>query len=260
MITFHELLADRSLVSAAKPTAEVSYYVTCAAEDSDADIVAAAENQLPAIYAGLPRLSTALTARLSDTQAMVTMSYGTDLAGLSSFSFEIGTASEHIMRSLATVAAYGPGASSIEAGNINFDGETVQGLDIEVPIYEFSETHQFRDDQITPAYKATIYTLTAKVNVTPYKGYAAGELLFRGCSGSKVGNDLWSLTYRFAASPNVAGLYVGAIGPIAKAGWDYLWISYARTIDNNTNRFVPKPVAVYVEQVYHRAELSQLGI
>ena len=259
-ITFAELQADRSLISAARPTARVSYLATSDADATDVEFVLQAEAQLPSIYAGLPRLTTELVERLTPRRAVVTLTYGLDLAGLSSYAFEIGTASEHITRSLATVASYGPQASDAESGNINWDGESVNGLDIDVPIYEFSETHQLTDTQVTPAYKAAIYTVTARVNLYTYKGFAPGELLFKGCSGSKSGNELWSLTFRFAASPNMSGIYVGDIGPITKAGWDYLWVSYARGVDDTAHRMVPRPVAVYVERVYPRADFSVLGI
>jgi len=99
-------------------------------------------------------------------------------------------------------------------GGVTADG--VEGVDITVPVYQFSETHYRTDAQVTGAYKGAIFTCTGKTNAGAFKSFAAGEVLFLGATGSKRGDgpdDDWEITFRFAppASPNQVGLSVGSI-------------------------------------------------
>jgi len=113
---------------------------------------------------------------------------------------------------------------------------------------------------MTGAYKAALFFLTGAVNNAPFRGFAAGEVLFLGASGSKRGQDDWEIRFRFAASPNVTGLVVGSITGINKRGWEYLWGRYADAEDTAAKALVKRPVAAYVEQVYPYGDFSGLGI
>ena len=108
------------------------------------------------------------------------------------------------------------------------------------------------------AYKATLFGLTGRVNNAGFKGFAAGEVLFLGASGSQRGEEDWEITYRFAASPNVAGLTIGDITGINKKGWEYIWVRYADAEDEKV--LVKQPIAVYVEKVYDEGNFAGLGI
>jgi hypothetical protein len=134
----------------------------------------------------------------------------------------------------------------------------VEGTDVTVPVYNFTETHYLPDSAVTGAYKAALFQLTGRVNNASFKGFAAGEVLFLGASGAKRGTDDWEITYRFAASPNVTGLAVGPITGITKLGWDYLWVRYADAEDENV--LVKQPIAAYVERVYELGNFGALGI
>jgi len=179
------------------------------------------------------------------------------------FSFDTGGGTQHITHSLATVARYAPPGKTAPdfKGAIGVTADSVEGVDITVPVnYQFSETHYLADMLVTPAYKATLFGLTGKVNSAGFKGFAAGEVLFVGAAGSKRGSGDWEITYRFAASPNVTGLTIGDITGISKKGWDYLWVRYADAEDAVAKALVKKPVAVYIEQVYPYGDLNGLGI
>jgi hypothetical protein len=180
--------------------------------------------------------------------------------GDSTFSFDTGGGSQHITQSLQTVAKYPAGTAPDFGGAIGVTHDNVEGVDITVPIYQFSETHYLADSVVTPAYRGTLFYLTGKVNNGSFRGLAPGECLFLGASGSKRGEDDWEITFRFAGSPNVTGLTVGPIGGIAKKGWEYMWVRYADSEDNDAKVLVKKPVAVYIEKVYELANFSQLGI
>ena len=150
------------------------------------------------------------------------------------FSFDTGGVTAHITQSLATISRYAPSGTAPDCqGAIGVTSDSVEGTDITVPVYNFTETHYLPIATVTGAYKAALFQLTGKVNNAPFKGFATGEVLFLGASGSQRGADDWEITYRFAASPNVTGLAVGPITGINKKGWEYLWVRYADAEDQN---------------------------
>ncbi|HYD00135.1 MAG TPA: hypothetical protein VEB22_02830, partial [Phycisphaerales bacterium] len=113
----------------------------------------------------------------------------------------------------------------------------------------------------TSGYKGTLFALTGRTNSGGFRGFAAGEVLFLGASGSKRGDTGdWEITFRFAASPNATGLSVGTITGVAKKGWEYLWVRYADVQDATTKAIVKRPAAVYIERVYEAGNFGALGI
>jgi len=179
--------------------------------------------------------------------------------GESVFSFDTSGGTQHITQSLSTVGRY-PGTAPDFKGAIGVTHDNVEGVDITVPVYAFSETHYLPASQVTPAYKLTLFNLTGKVNNSPFKGLAAGECLFLGASGSRRGPDDWEITFRFAGSPNRTGLTVGPITGISKKGWEYLWVRYADAEDTASHTLVKQPIAAYVEKVYEEGNFAALGI
>ena len=175
------------------------------------------------------------------------------------FNFDTGGGTQHIIASKSTVGAYGTGTATTDNGNlIGVTKDNVEGVDVTVPVYSFSETHYFDNSVVTDAYKGKLFTLTGKTNNATFKGCAAGECLFLGASGSKRSGEKWEINFKFAASPNKTGLSVGSIGGISKKGWEYLWVRYSPTVVNKM--MGQKPVAVYVEKVYDEGNFADLGI
>ncbi|MCD4823217.1 MAG: hypothetical protein K8S55_01305 [Phycisphaerae bacterium] len=179
--------------------------------------------------------------------------------GDSSFSFDTGGGSQHITQSLSTVNRYAPTGQTAPnfKGAIGVTHDSVEGVDISVPVYNFSETHYIADGDVD---KAAYFALTGKTNNAAFKGCAAGECLCLGASGSKRGGGDWEITFRFAASPNKTGLTIGSITGIDKKGWEFLWVRYADTEDTAAKTIVKQPAAVYVEKVYEEGSFSGLGI
>ncbi len=169
-------------------------------------------------------------------------------------------ATQHITQSLQTIVKKAkPGETAPDFKQaIGVTTEEVEGVDITVPVYSFAETHYIANSLVTGAYKLTLFALTGKVNNATFKGFAAGEVLFLGASGSKRGDDEWEITFRFAASPNVTGMTVGDITGVDKKGWEYLWVRYTDAEDAKV--LVKQPAAVYVEKVYESGDFSGLGI
>lgn len=179
--------------------------------------------------------------------------------GESVFSFDTGGGTQHVTQSLQTITRY-PGTAPDFKGAIGVTHDNVEGVDITVPVYTFSETHYLPNSQVTNAYKMTLFNLTGKVNNGAFKGLAAGECLFLGASGSKRGTDDWEINFRFAGSPNRTGLAVGPITGISKKGWEYLWVRYSDVEDSISHTLVKQPVAAYVERVYDEGNFGSLGI
>lgn len=183
-------------------------------------------------------------------------------AGGSSFAFDTGGGTQHVTQSLQTIASYAPPGATAPSfqGAIGATRDSVEGVDITVPVYTFSETHAIDPAAVTDAYKGTLFALTGRTNNALFRGFAAGECLFLGAAGSQRGDEAWEVTYRFAASPNKTGLAVGSITGIAKKGWEYLWVLYEDAEDLAAQRLVKKPLAAYVERVYESGDFSLLGI
>ena len=177
------------------------------------------------------------------------------------YEFDTSGGSQRIATSLATlqrVALPGFTAPNYQ-GAINVADDRVEGTDVTVPVFTFSETRFYSGILVTPAFKYTIFQLTGRVNDTAFKGFAKGEVLFLGASGNKRGREKWAITYKFAASPNVANQPLGS-GPltVTKEGWEFLWVRFEDRVD--ANALIKIPVAYYVERVYPYGDLSTLGL
>jgi hypothetical protein len=180
----------------------------------------------------------------------------------SQFTFDTGGGTQHVSQSLGTVGTYAaPGETAPNfQGAIGVNEDQVAGTDITVPVYNFTETHFVDDLLVTQQYKLDLFFLTGKVNNAGFKGFAKGELLFLGASGTKRGQDDWEITFRFAASPNVANLQLGNITGITKEGWQYLWVRYTDDEDTAAKTLIKRPVSAYVEQVYPYGDFLLLGL
>lgn len=261
-VTVIEKWDSREQAAGDQPSVDLRYLILGTSDDIEAhdELIA----QTPAVYAGLVRQSTHLE-RLAEEAWEGSIRYGRTeppQAGASSFNFDTGGGTQHITQSLETVGAWAaPGLVPPNFhGAIGVGKDTIDGVDVTVPVYHFGETHYLPAELVTPAYKAELFRLTGTVNAFPFRGFDTGEVLFLGASGSKRGQDDWEIAYKFAASPNAFGLSVGSITGINKRGWDYLWVRYADVEDGNAKMLVQRPIAAYVEQVYPYRDFSGLGI
>jgi len=182
--------------------------------------------------------------------------------GQPTFSFDTGGGTQHITQSLATVGTFAPVGITAPnfKGAIGVTADNVEGVDIVVPVYQFSETHVLPDATVTDTYKAALMVMTGRVNSDIFRGFAAGSVLFLGAAGSKRGDGDWEITFRFAVSPNVGAITVGDITGISKKGWEYLWVRYEDAEDAGAQSIVKRPVAAYVERVYTELPFTTLGI
>jgi hypothetical protein len=178
------------------------------------------------------------------------------------YTFDTAGGTQKITQSITTVASYAPAGQSPPdfEGAIGVTEDRVEGVDVPVPQFQFTETHRFADSAVDQSYKIALAGLTGRYNVAAFRGFAAGEVMFMGASGSKRGDETWSITFRFSVSPNATGLAVGSITGIDKLGWDYLWVRYGDHADATAKALVKRPVAAYVEQVSYPGDFDGLGI
>lgn len=181
----------------------------------------------------------------------------------SSFAFDTGGGTMHLNQSLSTVGKFPEDAPDFK-GAIAVDNDgNVNGVDVTMPVLNFTETHTFESSKVTNAYKKTVASLTGSVNNAEFRGFEAGEVLFLGASGtkqSKSSKAKWEITFRFAVSPNKTNLDVGGIKVTSKKGWDYLWARYGSEESEDKRSIIKKPTSVYVEQVYPSGNFSSLGL
>ena len=181
----------------------------------------------------------------------------------SSFAFDTGGGTMHRNQSLKTVSKVPNDAPDFN-GAIEVDNEgNVNGVDVTMPVLNFTETHTMAGSRVSTSYRKSVAALTGTVNKASFRGFAAGEVLFLGASGtkrSKKPNAPWEITFRFAVSPNQSGLEVGKLKISSKKGWDYLWVRYADRVSDNKKNVIKEPVAAYVEQVYPEGDFGNLGL
>lgn len=146
---------------------------------------------------------------------------------------------------------------------IGVDGDSVAGVDVIVPAFQWTETYDVPAAFITQPYVLSLSDLTGSVNNAAFRGFAAGEVLFAGASGSQEwdsqkGDGPWSLTYKFIASRNANNIAVGDIPGISKKGHEYLWVKYEVAVEGND--LLKRPKYVYVNGVYQEKDFSGLGL
>lgn len=165
-----------------------------------------------------------------------------------------------VTQSLAT-ARYG-GAPD-EGGAIGYDGEKVQGVEIETGSVEWSITKRVQSVNQT-TFLALCDEATGFVNASTFKSRAAGCVKFLGAdfegrmtpSGVETTEDfIYTLYYAHLPVRSITmALATGSV-TITKAGWDYLDVRYADAADATTGDVLRKPKYAYVHQVYPRGSL-----
>ena len=271
----------------ANRSAEIMFTIRGAQDESAAAIALGDQtrgvgNCAPKTYHGLYRISRRIEAvHIVSTaaspacdknifKASVTYSYKNPASY--STSFDTTGGSQHITQSFNTIGRYPQATAPNMQGAIGYDGEKVSGVDIIVPVYNWTEVHWLTQKIVTTQYRMNLALWTGAMNNSNFRGFAAGEVQFRGVSGQKginedaddtpfdpkEGPEQWQLTFSFAASPNRQNLNVGGIVVAEKYGWDYLWTLYTDKVDSG--RLVQHPVACYVERLYPFIDFAGLHI
>ena len=182
-------------------------------------------------------------------------------------SFDTGGGTAHKTQAFSETV-FGSGPSMNNA--IGVTSDRVEGVDIVAPSLQWSEDYEVPDSYVTAAYIKQVAQLTGCVNNAQFKSFAAGEVLFVGCTGSQErdedrGNGPWKLSYKFVAAPNAGpgqtydAITVGSMS-VTKKGHEYMWVLYESDADSSTKTLLKKPKYVYVNRVYREQSFSGLGI
>lgn len=263
MAAIIEHVSSRSATAGVEnPARELAYRIVGTEDDAAAH--ALVQSVVPALYDGLVFQSYRLQHEGGGVWE-ATATYGKREpkdTGDSSYSFETGGGERQITQSITTIARYAPAGQTAPNfyGAIGVTNDRVEGCSIHQPTFSFAETHFLPVAVVTPSYKAILFQLTGRTNNAPFKGFAAGEVLFLGASGTLRSKDDWEIAYKFVASQNATGLSVGNITGIAKRGHEYLWVRYTEEKDATARVLVQKPQSVHIEQVYEEGDFSLLGI
>jgi len=261
-VTVTEKFQSRDVVRGTNPSAQLNFVIQ-GTDDYDEALTQLA-SKAPQVFDNLPRLSYGIEP-IAETLWLGNARYGyqsVQETGEAVYQFDTGGGSQHITQSLGTVRRYArPGAVAGNfMGAIGVTNDSVEGVDITVPMYSFSEVHYKSRSFVDENYKATLFEMTGTVNSKPFRKFASGEVLFLGASGTKRGSDDWELVYRFAASPNMSGMIIGQIEGVAKGGWEYLWVQYVDSEDENAQTLIKQPVSVHIEQVYAYKDFDRLRL
>ena len=193
-------------------------------------------------------------------EATCTYTY-TELDRISStYSFNANNATTHVNHSLATVRAYSlqsgrPAPNFFGAMNVTKDD--IQGLDVMIPQMTISETHKYNPTAVGTNFLKTVNGYTGHVNTGAFRGFASGEVLFTGASGS-FNDSLVTVTFNFQVGTNI-DLNVGGV-IVSKGAFQYMWAYYEEAEDPSSDTLVKRPVGAYVERIYPNVQFSLLGL
>lgn len=179
------------------------------------------------------------------------------------YSFQIGGTTIERFQAISQTAYHAAGNVAMNNVGINFDGSEVRGVTLpEKSGFEFVIPARKPIADVDNAYVTAVADLYLTVNDATFATFPAGEVLFLGMNGSRVGDSDWQLYYRFARSPNLTAFTSGGISVSSKDGWEYLWAYYKPTEKtiNSKSYIVQEPVAVFVAQVFEDGDFSGLEL
>ena len=143
-------------------------------------------------------------------------------------------------------------------GAIGVNGDKVEGCDVVTPKMDWTRTVSKAGASM--AYFVGLMDLVGCKNGAPFYGFAAGDVLFNGASGTYSLADRYSVTHRFGVSRGKANVAIipGELTVPYKRGWDYLWVRYNTKVEPGS--VAPRAAAAFVEEVYPDADFTLIGI
>jgi hypothetical protein len=273
MATFKEIQGSRTGTTGDNPTRTLRFRLDGTSDDATARAIA--ESSSPLTHDGLYRQNIDLEEVVVDSTAgtgtwVVTVRYGKRPTAIGEYStsFDTSGGTQHITQAIKHMiweACPPHTAAANFKGAIGVSSSGVAGVDVIVPSFAWSETHTLTNAQVNQ-YKSAWYTLTGSVNNAPFRTFDIGEVKLLGVSGTRRNETEWSITVKFAASPNVTDFCadwpadIKPTKPIFKRGWEYAWVEYSDDVDVGAVAFVKRPKSVHVEQVSPTGDLRTLGI
>lgn len=170
----------------------------------------------------------------------------------------------HVTHSRATVHRYGDAPDMGGAINVDKDGN-IEGCDANIGVATMNITHYYSRTQFTDTLRDKILFHAYMVNNAAFRGFAEGSVLYTGASINPSGEGrslIWETTYHYMISPNTTALEIeGFTTNVEKKGWEFAWVRYGRSKKTSTTAALCyKPIGVYVERIYPRTDLGDMGI
>lgn len=200
-------------------------------------------------------------------------------SGISSdLQFTFGSTSAKIFEGIAHVRTYdiinnGVEKEDIFKGVIGDNDKEVEGVEIEVGEVQFSLTKKYQRSTIAPSYFNELMQFLGDrtpINNAEYtiywKGvsltFPTGSLRCRSVPLKWSSADELEYVYNFAYARPVTtadNFKIGGVGPvIEREGWEYGWIRYKLTTENN--RTIKTAEYYNVEQVYPKRSFGFLQL
>lgn len=266
MVQIYELLdGSRTLEEADNlidgATGRLRYRVyDTVSEDEAIDLL---KSTSPAEYGGFPRRRVTLEENGSDTEWIGTATY----ESRPTFGVQFDTTGgRHRVFTSMLQTTYAPGAEVAPdfKGAIALDNDgRPQGVEITIPSFSWSETHELDVALLTDSYRQDLTTLTGQTNDDLFRGYESGEVLFMGAVGGYEETDETArIQFNFRGEKNEEDIAVGDITVSFKGGHDFIWVMYQEEVDSTASpkRKISVPKVAVVEEVYDFGDFSKLLI
>lgn len=133
------------------------------------------------------------------------------------------------------------------------------GVDITVGALKLNYRYKWPANVITSAYVRSVAALAGVTNNGVVDGYAAGSLLFLGCSGEIVPDVPTEIDYSFAAALEFTESF-GDFTGVVVGPHDHLWVDFEEDYDDTAEKHVKRAAGAYVARVYRRIAFSTFGI
>jgi hypothetical protein len=184
-------------------------------------------------------------------------------------SFDTTGGTAHVTQSKENIGNYAlnapPDTAPDYEGAINVvDADNVEGVDIPVGSLVYQEVHVVDADYIDVAYMKLVRRLSGKTNLTTFRGFEIGEMLFKGATGGERNKDKWELTFKWDINEeDPATIDIGddiSIPGTDKKPWFYLWVHYDKKKDDVATRkkLIRRPDSAHIERLFDAAEFRDL--
>jgi hypothetical protein len=180
----YEAFPSRETTIGERPSIDLNYIILGTRDDVVARSFLA--DSTPTVYSNLLRQ----TLQLKEVAPEVwecTVRYGAmkmPEAGDRKWEFDTTGGTQKITQSKQNIGNYAPAGKTAPdfKGAVGVTEDSVEGCEIIVPQFKWSETHQLDAAVATWEYSQTLYNLTGKTNIKEFRGFGIKQVLFsRAC-------------------------------------------------------------------------------
>ena len=253
--------------------AEIKYLVLNVTTKTAA--IQAVLNAAPTTYGGLPLKEVRVDSYASGNIEMAAVYAKEESSGGGSAgddneeateSFDCGGGTKHMTHAISQSRVYG-GSGDDAGGGIGWNGKSGSEAEfsgVDVPCADMRESYTktiSRSKATSTSYKKRVAELVGKVNSASFKGWAAGEVMFLGCSYSTPsrGAKKVTVTYNFRIMPNESGCKVAGKSCGSKKGFEYLW-ARSETVQGSDGKPAVEVKSIYKSVVCESGNFSALGL